>query len=146
LTIWFIEANTTPLIEADTDHRRAILVKMLSDHLDVVYGLLKSRLKRIVQYVNKVVKETPLENIKGDQVKVKDLDLKQAEFLKLTQNHFEPEFAPSASNSWYKIIDESVEGPERFGGLLPAECYDYWEINEIVHNSSRSNEYYLFIW
>lgn len=46
------------------------------------------------------------------------------DFRSINKNSFEPEYVPSSSNSWEKIIDKTLEGTDRFMGLLPAECID----------------------
>jgi len=117
LKLWFIEANTMPLINGFTKHSTIMMNQMLIDTFDIVQGLIKSRMKRAIFYVNKLVREYGAD--------IPDLDIKQKEFGNLTKNHFEPEFEPRANNTWYKIVDENYQGVERYSGLLDPECLEF---------------------
>jgi len=37
-------------------------------------------------------------------------------------NKFEPEFMPSKTNGFKKIMDETLTGPEKYSYLFPKEC------------------------
>jgi len=115
--LWFIEANTMPLMSGFTDHSTELMNTMLMDTFEIVRGLTKSRMKRVIFFVNNLLAK--------HGVDVPDLEAKREEFRKLTMNRFEPEFAPSANNSFYPIIDETLTGSAVYHGLIPDECLDY---------------------
>jgi len=117
LKLWFIEANTMPLINGFTKHSTELFNQMLIDTFDIVQGLIKSRMKRAIFYVNRLVRE-----FGGD---IPDLATKQKEFANLTKNHFEPEFEPRPNNTFYKIVDENYEGVERYSGLIDPDCLEF---------------------
>jgi len=36
LHLWFIEGNTSPMMEATTDERERLLLRMLTDHFEII--------------------------------------------------------------------------------------------------------------
>jgi len=79
-----------------------------------VTGLLRSRMKRVVLYANKLTSEFGGE--------VPNLMERREEFKELIKNNFEVEFRPSKNNTFYRIIDENYSGKERYSGLIEEEC------------------------
>ena len=120
LGLWFIEANTMPLIHGFTKDSTVLMNRMLTDTFEIIFGLLRSRAKRIINYVNDLTVEMA-EKPQGG-LEVPDLEGKRKEFDKVSQNRFEPEFEVSAENTFQMIIDENVHGVERYAGLLEADC------------------------
>jgi hypothetical protein len=115
--LWFIEANTMPLMDGFTKHSTALLNGMLMDTFEIVRGLTKSRMKRVIFFINNLLAKH------GEDVP--NLEARREEFRQLTMNRFETEFEPSANNSFYPIIDENLEGTNKYFGLIPEECLDY---------------------
>jgi len=117
--VWFIEANAMPLIHGFTDRTAQKFNKMMVDTFEIIYGLLRSRMKRVVEYINdlsyKITKT-------GSKV-IPNLKAKREEFRELTMNNFEPEFMPRPGNGFVKIVDENELGNARYSGLLDSECY-----------------------
>jgi len=56
------------------------------------------------------------------EVYIKDIEEKIKEFKEVTENHIEPEFEVSRTNSFSKIIDENLSGVERYAGLIQKDC------------------------
>ena len=122
LNLWFIEANSGPAIGGYSVPMEKFIVKMVQDHFEIVYGILKSRMKRIVKYVNKITQSGEvLLNLEGEAV-ILDLEGKKKEFREITKNYFEKEFEPRPTNGFKKIIDANYEGVEMYQGLIEPEC------------------------
>lgn len=122
LNLWFIEANVSPGLDGFSPNNKLFLKKMIIDHFEIVTGLLRSRTKRIIEYVNNLILEGQAWKISRDRAYIIDLETKQKEFKEVSKNYFEPEFMPSKENSFVKIIDENLSGPERYFGLIEEEC------------------------
>ena len=123
LNLWFIEANTGPAFDGYSKLMEKFIVKMLVDHFEIVNGLLRSRMKRIVDFVNKLTLEKQVSvNKKGEIYLINHLELQRETFDKITRNYFEKEFEPKPTNGFSKIIDENYKGVEVYQGLIPKEC------------------------
>lgn len=122
LNIWFIECNSGPVLSGSSDEKEKFVTKMLRDQFDIVMGLLKSRAKRIIAYINTIIKSNEYEKLPSGEIQVKDLETKRKIFKQIIKNNFEPEFKPSADNGFVKITDENFYGTERFSGLIQEEC------------------------
>ena len=124
LKVWFIEGNTTPLVDSTTFEREKILTKMLKDLYELMFGYLRSRMKRVIMYINKISKQAPKAYISSNNYKIasKDYPKYKTKFNSINTNYLEPEFIPSNKNGFQKIIDENSEGLYRYSGLLTQEC------------------------
>lgn len=122
LNLWFIECNSGPVLSGTSAQKLKFITKMLKDQFEIVFGLLKSRAKRIIAYVNMIIENGEVEKLPSGEVVVSGLENKRKEFLEIIKNRFEPEFEPSKGNGFYKIIDENLRGVDRFAGLIKEEC------------------------
>lgn len=122
LNLWFIEANTEPLLDGWSPESSKFLNQIIYDSFDIVHALLKSRVKRIVKYVNVMILETEKFGIHWDSVHVEGLAQKRKEFEIITRNYFEPEFEVRTKNGFQLIIDENLHGSARYKGYLEEEC------------------------
>ena len=122
LNLWFIEANASPALEGFSKEMMDFVSKMLTDHFEIVYGLMKSRMKRVIQYVNTLGDENQISRVSEDSVFIKDLETKRQEFKEISKNKFEPEFEPNPENKFQPIIDENIEGAGRYFNLIREEC------------------------
>jgi len=96
---------------------------MLLDIYEIEIGLLRSRMKRVNESVNKIIeREEALWSKDKKVVMIKDLKEKIKEFKEVTKNYFEPEFKPKKKNTFQKIIDENETGVKRYAGLITEEC------------------------
>jgi hypothetical protein len=123
LKVWFIEANSSPSFESTTKEREKLLVGMLSDHFDVVFAYLKSRVKRIITFVNKVAKALPEDHIFPNSVVIPNFNEVKAQYDEINKNYLDPEYELPKTNGFKKIMDENLNGPERYNGYLPQECF-----------------------
>ena len=122
LNLWFIEANSGPALDGYSKPMEKFIVKMLKDNFEIAHALLKSRMKRIVVYVNSLIENgTAKVNEKGE-LEIQDFIHKQITFEGLTKNYFEEEFMPSATNGFVKIIDANQRGVDMYQGLIRQEC------------------------
>jgi len=121
LNIWFIEGNSRPKIGGLNIPKRKYdnAVKMMSDLFDIIFGLLRSRLKRVILMINKMSK---IPKYRDRKLTRKDLVEEIKEFERISQNYFEEEFKPSKNNSWEIIIDENLPLTQRYFGYLQNEC------------------------
>ena len=122
LNLWFIEANSSPAIEGYSEPMEKFIVKMAQDHFEVIMGLLRSRVKRIIQYVNHLTDTGKFKQAKKGQVIANDIETKVKKFQNITKNYFEKEYEPSPTNGFQKIIDENYSGVEAYQGLISSEC------------------------
>ncbi len=118
--LWFVEGNTKPLIYGSTREKYLLLKRMLIDVFEIQVGLTRSRMKRIFELLARISDKYDLEAF--EDVREQIFDQYFEEFQKISKNYFEPEFKPSANNSWSLIIDENKEGVDRYMGFLEEEC------------------------
>jgi len=123
LNLWFIECNSSPVLKGTSEEKEKFLTKMIADHFEVVMAYVRSRMKRVIEYVNKLTRAQATENKFLDGVYIPNVELKVKELEEITKNYLEPEFQLSRDNSFTKIIDENIAGPERYAGLLDPMCY-----------------------
>ena len=119
LGLWFIESNTMPLITGFTKGSTLLMNQMLTDTFEIVMGLTRSRMKRVIEYINMLAKENGSTDKLSSELNV---EKRRKEFEKLIKNRFEPEFAPSPNNTFHIIIDENQTGTKRYAELLEPEC------------------------
>lgn len=123
LNVWFIQANGFPNLKAESKKEGKLLENMLKDHYEVMNGLLRSRVKRIIQYVNLIIKKKQFKPY-GDKILVENVHEKRREFAEITKNWFEVEFEPSVGNRFVKIIDENFSDLEMYNHNLPPACFE----------------------
>lgn len=117
LDLWFIECNAKPLLNGFTKRSTKLLNQIYIDTFEIVLGLLRSRMKRVINYINILSKEVTPVDLTGDV-----LEAKRKEFGKITKNYFEPEFEPSPTNTFHRIIDENLTGAKRYSNLIDEKC------------------------
>jgi len=120
LKIWFIECNSDYTLTYPERFKGAykIVKPMLRDHFEIMLAYYRSRMKRIILFVNRITQK-----IKEDGYTLTDIKKKKkAEFAAIDQNYLEPEFKISKNNGWVKIMDENLISLERYGNLFPIEC------------------------
>jgi len=122
LVLWFLECNTSPNFVGSNEKVEKLLVKMLKDHYEIVYGILRSRLLRILNFVNQVTQDIKSSKSLPENYLNSKFDSLRAQFKQITRNYYEPGFAPSPSNGFDLIIDENLNGTEIYKGYLPQEC------------------------
>jgi len=91
---------------------------MLRDHFEIMIAYYRSRMKRNIVFVNKLIDE-----VKANKLEVEEIDkARKNDFEMVNTNYLEPEFVISQQNAWIKIFDENLNGLERYGMLFPHEC------------------------
>jgi len=113
LNLWFIDANSMPSLQGWTPDRVQFFNRMLSETFEIVSGLLKSRAKRIVGYINELCANEAFGAEVGG-IQIYGLERRREEFKKLSSNYFEREFEPCLSNGFVKIIDENYIGTKKY--------------------------------
>lgn len=113
--IWFMECQSDP------GFNKADSPKMMQGLWEITYGLLRSRIRRTIRFVNQLTTEIKEKHL-GDTAMQKFIRSKQGEYDKINKNAFEEEFKIRKKNKFVKIIDESVKGQARYGNLFPSEC------------------------
>ena len=122
MDLWFIEANAQPLLDGWSDDTKRFFNKILYDSFEIVYGLLKSRTKRIVQFVNKLIQEDQVGKVSSNVFYIEDLNAKRKEFKEISKNYFEPEYLPGPDNDYQIILDDNLQGMDRYMGLIESKC------------------------
>jgi hypothetical protein len=124
LKLWFIEANTSPMMEATTAEREQLLIDMLSSHFELMFSFLRSRMKRVITFVNQLTKTMTANTSTSGEFSIPNFAQVKMEYDELiNQNYLDPEFALSKKNGFRLCVDESKNGTERYGGLLKEECF-----------------------
>lgn len=122
LNLWYIEANAQPLLRGWNSESVELFNDMLADSFEIVLGLLRSRMKRVIDYVNLLIESPEYWSLENDQINIIDVESRRREFKEISRNKFEPEFEPSLKNSFSKIIDENYRGSDKYMGLIKDEC------------------------
>lgn len=123
MKLWFIEANAGPSLSGYSQTLEKHILKMVKDHFEIVFGLLKSRMKRVVVLVNKMIEEGKVKEKENGDVKITGLKNWRKEFRGALKNRFEPEFELSPDNGFSKIVDENLSGKEKYSGLIDKTCF-----------------------
>ena len=129
LKVWFIEGNTTPGFDPET---RDLQKTIFKDLIEVQFAYLRSRMKRIVIFLNKLSDQIPDHryiDYESGKYPLKEFDTHQAEFETINKNYIEPEYQISQENTWRKIVDENEKGVERYSGLITENC-----LNNVMMN------------
>ncbi len=122
LNLWFIEANASPALEGFSNEMKDHVTNMLKDHYEIIYGLLRSRMKRVIVFVNNLSFNKEVSRDTNGELIINDLDGNREEFQRITQNYFEPEYEPSPNNKFQPIINENYSGERKYFGLIKEEC------------------------
>jgi len=121
LKMWFIECNSDPSYSFPGRPKAARNTKMLIDHFEIMFGYLRSKLKRWIIFANDITKELGDKELSKEELQEYVIP-KTDQFIEISKSRFEPEFVPSKQNSFVKIVDLNLSGPERYGNLFPKEC------------------------
>ena len=123
MNIWFLEANAGPSWDGDyTQSVEKIISGMLKEHFEIEYGLLSSRMKRIIAYVNNMILTGEVQKLGNEEILIPDLEEKRKEFKQITTNYFEKQFEPEEDFNFLLLIDDNLTGVDRYQGLISEEC------------------------
>jgi hypothetical protein len=121
LNLWFIELNSGPAIGGYSQPMEKFIVKMVQDHFEVVNGLLKSRMKRIVTYINKLIDEKQV--VMGADGKVVVPEAAKVIFTEISRNHFEIEYEPKFGNGFSLIVDRNHDNFYQYMNIVGQSCF-----------------------
>ena len=126
LNLWFIECNRSPVIKDSNEEKGLFLRKLFRDGFEILSAQLRSRMKRVIKFVNMLTSEGfARENtLDPSDVVLPNLEENRRIFNSLLENKIDDEFKISPDNSWIKIVDETLPGVERYNGMFPIECFD----------------------
>ena len=122
LNLWFIEVNSGAGFSNYTPEIEKFILKMLQDHFKIVHSLLKSRVKRIVLFINEIIENGTVRMVGEEEFDIQNPEEQRAKFEQITKNYFDPEFEIDADNGFVKIIDENLQGPDVYHGHIPSQC------------------------
>jgi len=117
MNLWFIECNASPQLIGTSPEKTEFLIKLISDVFEIQYAFLRSRFKRIQQFMSE---------LHGKVTKDKKVDRRKimTDFAKVNRNKLEPEFPIDKNNSFTLIMDKSIIGPGAYFNHLKEECID----------------------
>lgn len=122
LNLWFMEANTNPKLEGETQWKNEFFNKLLTDVFEITVGLIRSKMRRVIDFINIVSLE-----VSGDEMNgflfIPQFPQRMKEFKNITSNYFEREMVPGLMNKFDKIVDYSLEGNLKYSGLLDEDCF-----------------------
>ena len=122
LKLWFIEANAKPGIKAASPMRKRFNEALISNMFNLMFGHLRSRMKRVVFYINDLIKRIPEQDFLMEGIKIPNLEREIEIFeTQINVNFMDPEYKPKKT-SFYTVIDESLKDGDIYGGLIKKEC------------------------
>ena len=122
LKLWFIEANGIPGIKAASPMRKKFNEDMIGDMFTLMFAHLQSRMKRVISYVNGLMKSIPNQDFLMEGVNIPNLDREIEIFeSQINVNFMDPEYKLKTT-SFYTVIDESLKGDKVYAGLINKEC------------------------
>jgi len=123
LDVWFIELNTMPLIAGWNPVTIKFFNNLMKDYFEIEFALLRSRMKRVVQYINVLTMSNAEWTVGDDGIEIPNFEEAKKEFEKITMNSFEPEFVPKSTNGFQLIVNHNLKGADRYAGYLPKDCF-----------------------
>ena len=124
LKLWFMDINNNPKMVAFNILQKKLYTNILEDVFEIVHKYLKSRLRRVTQYINELSSEVEVERNNGENTLIiPQIHSKKQEFAQALQNKLESKDTILKSNKFVKIIDENEPGPERYHNFLESSCF-----------------------
>jgi len=110
MKLWFIECNSSPLLDGVVPE---MITKMLADMFDIQFAYYRSRMARLVHFIQNIQQNEFNEETGNDFLRER--------YKEVIRNRIDPAFQPSKNNSWELIIDSNM-GKDQFFGLISSEC------------------------
>jgi len=125
LDVWFIELNTMPLIKGWNDVTVRFFNNLLKDYFEIEHALLKSRMKRVIKYINSLTRRSGRWVVDVEGIEIPDLEDVREGFEKVTMNYFDDEYQVSAGNGFQLIVDHNYEMGDmrRYNDILSIDCF-----------------------
>jgi len=117
LNLWFIECNSSPQLIGTNPYKTEFLTKMLKDLFEIQYAYYKSRMSRILKLLKSMDEEASI-------IGTRDYSKWKVQYDEASMNRLEPEYKISANNSFQIIMDQNIQGPGAYFGILRDECAD----------------------
>lgn len=115
LKVWFTGANGSPQFTATNPVKEKFIVDMLTDLFEIQYTYLRSKTKRMLTIIHKVM------GVLFESKKF-DLHATKADFARANKNFLEPEWKILENITWSKIVDENLQGTAAYMNLIDNEC------------------------
>jgi len=115
MQLWYIECNPHPLIEGV---KPTIINRMLNDMFEIQFAIYRSRMQRVLKVV-----ESMMDSYEDDGGV--DFDFWRGEYKEAVKNRIDPQYEISKENTWMPIINENLEGAEKYFGLIKEDCVDF---------------------
>jgi len=122
LNLMMLDSTSNNLFTHSTETDDRGSAKMLKDHFEIVFGLIRSRVKRGINYINRLIQEKNVKVKDDGEIQVSNEFQKRLEFQELTKNYFEPEYEPSKTNGFSKIMDANYYSFQRYNWIMDKEC------------------------
>jgi hypothetical protein len=117
LNLWFIECNASPVFQGTTSEKLIFQTTLLRDAWEIENSYLQSRVKRLNKFT------IDLKKVNQTVFTQDEWDKMRTDLVKINRNYIDEEFKIKKKNSFTKIIDFSLNGPERFFDLFPKKCF-----------------------
>jgi len=114
MQLWYIECNPHPLIEGV---KPVIINRMLNDMFEIQLALYRSRMQRVLKVIEYMMDSHDAD---GEV----DYYFWREEYQEAVRNRIDPQYQISKDNTWIPIINENLEGADKYFGLLREECVD----------------------
>jgi len=126
LNVWFMDVTPNPTLKPMNSKFKTAYKKMLKDMFEIVQKYLRSRVRRIVKFVNELSQEVEVtrdEKTGEDKVLIPEYFAKKDAFQIALRNKLEKKDALTKDNKFQKIIDENYDGFGRYNKLLKKACF-----------------------
>lgn len=122
MNLWLLDSTSNHLFTHSTEEEDRHSAKMLKDHFEIVFGLIRSRVKRGINYINRLIQEKNVKQKENGDVEISNEHQKRLEFQELTKNYLEPEYEPSKTNGFAKIMDANYYSFQRYNWIMDRDC------------------------
>jgi len=123
MNLWFLDAKHKDLFTGRIEGNNGeAIVRMLEDHLEIVVGLMRSRVKRVVNYVNRLIRDDLVSENPEGRLKLVNETQRKLEFQEITKNYFDSDYLPKKTNGFKKIMDENYYSFQRYNLIIEREC------------------------
>jgi len=128
LNVRLIECNAYPGMKPDSEFAKGLFTEVNKGILKITTGLLRSRVKRILDLINNLSNEqvaAVLENSEAKSFRKNTQQLREEtiqEYKRAEANRLDPEYEPKNLHGFELFMDENLEGTEKYMGLLSEDC------------------------
>ena len=122
LKLSLIEINTQLTTKESSKEEQVFIEKMIDDQYEILFSYLRSRLQRVIAFVNEIIRKKPNEIIHNEINQIPIFNEIKTQFNSINKNYLDPKFIIRHENEFVKIFDEELNGFERYNRILPYEC------------------------